>query len=186
MLAPETLADLPMILTNSPQRWGLISRLQHWGMATLLILQWFAGEFDDAFGGSGFHVSMGIGLLLLLLLRLAWRLYAVVPEPPAQAPPWERWVARATVWAWYLLLLALPFTGLAYRHARDRDTSFFGLFNFPRLVAPDRAFAHQLEEVHEWLAWVAVALLALHLLAAFKHQLVDRDGLLKRMWSGQA
>ena len=175
-----------MILTNSPARWGLFSRLQHWGMAGLLVLQWFAGEYDDAFGGSGFHVSLGITLFFLLLIRLFWRFYAVVPEHPPAAPAWEKWVARATVWAWYLLLLALPFTGLAYRHARDRDTSLFGWFNFPRLVAPDREFAHQLEEVHEWLAWIAVGLLALHLLAALKHQLIDRDGLLKRMWSGEA
>lgn len=175
-----------MILTNSPQRWGLGSRLQHWTMAALLILQWFAGEFDDAFGGSGFHVSLGIGLVMLLIVRLSWRFYAGVPDHSPSAPAWETIIARVTVWVWYALLLALPFTGLAYRHARDRDTSFFGLFNFPRLVSPDREFAHQLEAVHEWLAWIAVGLLALHVLAALKHQFIDRDGILRRMWSGHA
>ncbi len=175
-----------MTLGNTQQQWGVISRLQHWGMAGLLVLQWLAGEFDDVFGGSGFHVSLGIGLLLLLLVRLSWRLYAVVPDHPPAAPTWEKWVARATVWAWYTVLLALPMTGLAYRHARDRDTSFFGWFDFPRLVSPDREFAHLLEEIHEWLAWAAVVLLALHVAAALKHQLIDRDGLLRRMWSGAA
>ncbi len=175
-----------MILTNSPQRWGFASRLQHWTMAGLLILQWFAGEYDDVFGGSSFHVSLGIGLVFLLVVRLGWRFYGGVPDDSPTAPRWESAIAKITVWAWYLLLLALPFTGLAYRHARDRDTSFFGLFNFPRLVSADRDFAHQLEDVHEWLGWVAVGLLVLHILAALKHQFIDRDGMLRRMWSGEA
>lgn len=161
--------------------WPASIRLLHWFMAAALLLQWFAGEFDDAFGGSGFHVSLGLTLFALLLLRLALRLLLPSPPPPATAPGWERLAARAMHWAWYALLLALPVTGLLYRDLRDRAVSWFGLFDLPGFMEANRELAHQMEELHEWLAWVAVALLVLHVLAALKHHFIDRDHVLKAM-----
>ena len=84
--------------------WPASVRVLHWLMAAALILQWFAGEFDDAFGGSGFHVSLGLTLFALLLVRLVLRLLLPSSPPPATSPGWERLAARLVQWAWYLLL----------------------------------------------------------------------------------
>lgn len=176
-----------MQLGNSAAGWGLVSRLLHWGMAVLLVLQWLCGEFDDWFGGRGLHLSLGLLLIVLVLMRLGWRLLAgPVPAPPPEAPRWETRLAGLTHAAWYLLLLALPATGLIYQQLRGRATSFFGVFELPVIMQPDKALAHQFSEAHEIMGIVVAVLLAVHVAAALKHHFVDRDLILRRMWRGPA
>jgi len=59
--------------------------------------------------------------------------------------------------------------------------NYFGLFDLPDLLGKDKVLGHQLKEVHELLANVLIALVGLHVLAALKHQFIDKDGLLSRM-----
>jgi cytochrome b561 len=75
----------------------------------------------------------------------------------------------------------MPLTGWLMSSAKNYPVSWFGLLQLPDLVAPDTGLSHDLEDVHEWLSNVLIALAGLHVLAALKHQFIDRDDLLMRM-----
>lgn len=167
---------------TTAERWDPVHRMLHWGMAGLLVLQWIAGAFDDLFGGRGFHLSLGITLFALLLFRLAWRLSHAAPPQPAGTPPWAHAAAAAVHWGWYVLLIALPVTGLIMRQAKGKIVSWFGLVDLPSLFEVNKQLSKQMEEWHEGLAWIAVALLVVHAAAALKHHYLDRDAVLRRMW----
>uniref|UniRef100_UPI00196A8DD5 cytochrome b n=1 Tax=Caldimonas tepidiphila TaxID=2315841 RepID=UPI00196A8DD5 len=81
----------------------------------------------------------------------------------------------------YLLFFAVPLAGWAYSSAAGFPVVFLGVLPLPDLVAADRALAEAIKPWHGRLAWTMAALVALHVAAALKHQLVDRDGTLARM-----
>ena len=66
------------------------------------------------------------------------------------------------------------------------SVSWFGLIQLPDLIAPDEIWENRLKELHEWLARILFVLAVLHVGAALKHALVDRDGILARMLSWPA
>lgn len=173
-----------MSFRNRIDSWGLGARFLHWSMAALFVLQWVAGEFDDLFGGRGFHISLGLTLVAMTVLRIAWRVVNPTPALPASSAPWERLSAKAMNGAWYLLMIALPVTGVAYVQAKGKVASWFGLWTVPNFLDADKALAHDISEVHESLAIGMLVLLALHSLAAYKHHFIARDGILLRMLRG--
>ena len=126
------------------------------------------------------HKWAGICILALSALRLLWRL-AQRPPPPPPMPAWQRRAAAATHAALYLLFFAVPLAGWAYSSAAGFPVVLFGVLPLPDFVAPDRALSESLKALHRALAWSLAGLAALHVAAALKHQLVDRDGLLLRM-----
>lgn len=175
------------MIATAPTRpatgYGVVARTLHWLMAALLILQWFTGEYDDAFGGKALHFGLGLTLFALVLLRLGWRI--THPAPPLPSPRrWERALARAMHYAWYALMLALPASGILARQLEGRATGWFGVFEVPPMMAVDKGLAHTMEEAHEVMATIFLVLLALHVLAALKHHFVDRDDVLRGMIGG--
>ena len=81
----------------------------------------------------------------------------------------------------YALTIATPLVGWAMSSADGHATSFFGMFNLPSLLTENEGVAEQLEELHEFLANVIIGLAVLHIFAALKHQLIDRDDLMDRI-----
>ena len=127
------------------------------------------------------HESLGFTLLPLTLLRLAWRAgHPPPPLPEGLAPP-QRLAAQATHLALYLLLLGQPLVGLLATNAWGFPFSWFGLLPIPSPVGKDEALAPLLSTLHWYGALALGGLVALHLAAALWHQLVRRDGLLRRM-----
>lgn len=171
-------------MTTPNSGYGITARALHWLMAALLILQWFAAEKSKAFGGMSFHFSLGLTLMALVMVRLGWRISHAAPPPPEGSPRWERLIGRSMHYAWYLLMIALPLSGILHRQFRGKTTSWFGIIDFPAWLSPDKYWAHQLEEAHELLGVVFLVMLALHVLAALKHQFIDRDGVLRGMLRG--
>jgi cytochrome b561 len=84
--------------------------------------------------------------------------------------------------ALYLVLLALPFSGYIHRMAGNHPVSFWGIFNWPMLIDPNEPLRLLTDKIHVALALILIALLVLHLGAVLKHTLIDRDGILKRMF----
>jgi cytochrome b561 len=176
-----------MPLRNTPERYGAIAQGLHWIIVLLLIAQVTVGkiahEMPDGFGKLVLlarHKSVGITILGLAILRLAWRLFDRPPPPPPM-PRWQLFAARANHAVLYLLLFAMPLTGWMMSSASNYPVSWFGLAQLPDFVAPDRDLKHLMEDVHETLANTLIVLAALHVAAALKHQFFDRDGLLWRM-----
>ena len=126
------------------------------------------------------HKWAGVTILALSLLRLAWRL-AHRPPPDLPMPAWQARAAHATHLALYALCFIVPLVGWAYSSAAGYPVVWFGVLPLPDFVPVDKALADALKPWHGRLAWLMVALVALHVAGALKHQFVDRDGLIDRM-----
>lgn len=128
-----------------------------------------------------YHKWAGITILLLSALRLAWRA-THRPPPDVAMPDWQRRAAHATHLALYGLFFAVPLAGWAYSSAAGFPVVWFGVLPLPDFVPADKQLAELIKPLHKILAFAMAALVLAHVGAALKHQLVDRDGLIGRMW----
>ena len=172
---------------NTAVRYGFVAQGLHWVIAGLLIVQVTLGKIADdlplgldKLALTARHKSVGITILALAAIRLAWRLIDRPPAPPPM-PRWQFVASRLTHAAFYVLLFAMPLSGWLMSSASNYPVSWFGLVQLPDFVRPDEGLEQLLEEVHETLAKVLITLAILHVAAALKHQFIDRDGLLTRM-----
>lgn len=129
----------------------------------------------------GVHKALGIAILALTVARIIWRLTHKAPLLPAGTPAWQRPASKVVHFLFYALLILLPLSGWLWMSAADRPIDFFGLFTVPSIAAPDKALADTLHERHELLGLTMLGLVVIHILAALKHQFVDRTGLINRM-----
>jgi cytochrome b561 len=172
----------------SSARYNLFSVVIHWVMALLILITWsiaiVVGDMPLSplrIVGFSWHKWLGITVLFLVIIRLLWRATHPAPKLDLKMPIWQEKVMALTHVALYLLMFAIPLVGWLMSSAKGYTVNYFGLFDLPDLVGKDKALGHQLKEVHELLANVLVALVGLHVLAALKHQFIDKDGLLGRM-----
>jgi cytochrome b561/polyisoprenoid-binding protein YceI len=138
------------------------------------------------------HKSMGVTVLGLMILRVAWRLAAKPPAPPPHMPAWERGAALSTHALLYLLLLAMPLTGWATVSAALPPFNFPTLL-YTRIPWPHIPFIEQLtldekktvepllKNVHAALGWTLLVLAGLHIAAALRHGFILKDGIMLRM-----
>ncbi len=176
---------------NSSVRYGSVAQVLHWAIVVMLIVQVTLGKVAhelpvglERLVMMARHKSLGITILGLALVRLAWR-WIDRPPPPPPMPRWQSLAARLNHRALYGLLFALPLSGWLMSSAANRPVSWFGLAQLPDFVAPDPGLKDLFEETHELLVNVLFALAGLHVAAALKHQFIDRDGLLQRMLPGR-
>lgn len=178
-------------MRNTREHWGSVARGFHWTMAILLLAQWILGRIGSGMARSpgklellSWHKSLGITLLALVLLRLAWRALNPTPAAPAGEAPWARWAARASHALLYLLMIGLPISGWLLSSAENLPFRWFWLFSVPDLAGPDERLAETAEEWHEWLATGLALLVILHVLAALRHHFIEKTNVLRRMLSG--
>lgn len=172
--------------STSGAQYTRVASALHWLMALLIIpmvlfgeemmeIEREAGEAAEALFKPSIHVTIGVSILMLSLIRLAWRIANPPPPYPPQMKTWEVALAKATVVLFYALMLGLPFSGwfaLASEiaeHPELAQISIFGIFQMP--IAPSLGLPA--EAIHGLGSKIAMALIALHVLAALKHQLMD-------------
>ena len=155
----------------------------HWILAALVACQlWLGYEFHGMPKGPErgemfmWHKTVGAAILLLTLARLVIRYLNPPPPYPSDLPKWKRALAVWTHRAFYFLLLALPLTGLMLVSKGGATTELLGGIPFPTVPLPE------LGETHEPLVFAFWALFAVHVLAALKHQFIDKDATAGRMW----
>jgi cytochrome b561 len=177
--------------TPSTGRYGGTAIALHWLLALLIAANFCVGLYMADLAMSmtrlklyNYHKWTGATILLLAALRLLWRL---THRPPAElpAPRWQHVAAQATHWGLYALFFAVPLVGWAYSSAAGFPLVVFGMIHLPDFVPHDRALAEAIKPWHGDLAWVLFALVALHVAAVGKHLVIDRDGVLRRMWPGR-
>lgn len=171
-------------------RYGYTAQTLHWVMFALIagafgIGLWMAGLpiGPQRFRAVPWHKAIGITILALLVLRLAWRLWHPAPALPATMPAWERHAAHVSHWLLYLLMLAVPLSGWLMSSALGFSTVVFG-WTLPNLLERDRALGDALKTAHYFLNKTLLALILLHVAAALKHAFLDRDGVMQRMLPG--
>jgi cytochrome b561 len=168
-------------------RYSTVAVILHWLIAVLMIYMVLFGEDlirrpTETFYPS-LHASIGISVLILSLARLVWRLMNPPPALPSTMKAWEVTVSHITHWAFYILMIGLPLTGLmAFTHMLPKEailsgTTLFGVAPVPGL--PDLGGAGS--NLHELGSKALEALIILHVVAALKHQFWDKDNLLRSM-----
>lgn len=125
------------------------------------------------------HKSIGITLFALIIFRIFWRISHRPPAPLASLKAWERKLSTGAHHLLYLLMVAIPVSGLIMSIASKYGVKWFGLDFIAGIDSkPLREIFH---EVHEIAGLLLVAILALHILGALKHKFVDKDDTMKRM-----
>ena len=181
-----------MPLKNTRDHWGGVSKLLHW--TTLLLLVWIGwlgltmGDMPntpDKIATYALHKSIGITILILVAIRIGWRLYAGAPDAVPGTPRWQARIASLTHLALYGLLLAMPLSGWIMNSASGYPLQWFGLFNLPAIAGRDQELRELASNLHEWLFWAIVTLVVAHAAAAFYHHLFQQDTTLTRMLPGR-
>ena len=176
-------------LMNTPlPRYSAVAMLLHWVLGLAIIGSFSMGLYmaDLPFSPQrlklyNWHKWAGVTILTLSALRLLWRLTHRPPADPPM-PAWQRLAAHATHYGLYVLFFAVPLVGWAYSSAAGFPIVWFGVLPLPDFVPVDKALAEAIKPWHAWLAYAMAVLVLMHVAAALKHQFIDRDGLLSRMW----
>jgi len=169
--------------------YGVVSIVLHWLTAILVFGLFGLGiymvglsYYDDMYHKApALHVSLGLILLILTLIRLPWRLFSRQPEEIPGQKPAARFAAKAVKSLLYILTLILLVTGYLITTADGKAASLFGLVDFPVFVTLGADGVDLAGSVHELLAWGIVLLAGLHGVAALLHHFVFRDRTLIRM-----
>ena len=189
------------IAANTRTRYGTVAMTLHWLIAAFVLINLYLGlSFDSYPKGDAtllqvlmIHKSIGLTVLVLSILRLVWRLVNPVPPYPAGMNPLLKFAAGATHFLLYFLIIVIPLSGWAMVSASrlGLPTKFFGLFDWPNIgflanmpLEQKNPLRHDFGEMHEILAWSAIVLIVLHVVAALYHQFFRGDDVLKRMLPG--
>lgn len=169
-------------------RYNTGARFFHWIIALLMIgmyaTVWIREGLDQDSAARPWlmaaHMSFGLSIFGLTILRVLWRLSNGAPAP-VPAAPMMALAARLGHAALYLFTLGLPITGALRMMTRGRDVIFYGL-SIPSLTGENEVLRSVVLPLHNGLLMnLLLALIAGHVLAALWHQLVLKDGTLRRM-----
>jgi cytochrome b561 len=164
----------------------------HWLLAVLIIgMLWLGFSLEDIPRNTparGFYVnlhkSFGVLVLLLVLLRTAWRATHKAPPLPAGMPRWQAQAAVWSHWLLYLCMLLQPLSGYLASAFGKFGVKFFGI-PLPQWAWESKPIQSFFGTIHGVVAVTLLVLVALHVAAALKHLLVDRDQVFQRMWPGR-
>lgn len=183
------------------QRYTTVAIALHWAIAALIIFNLAFGFFMEGFKPPlkgivvPLHISSGITVLALTVVRIVWRLTHKPPPFSSDLTAWERTAAHAVHGFLYFMMVAMPLTGWSIISAHPPRPGagpvIWGLFRVPPISAvanidPSiQVKAHDnFVELHSIGGWIMLALLGLHVAAALKHQFYDRHAEFARMGIG--
>ena len=164
----------------------------HWLIFGLLIAQYIVGWTMPHIGRNtpvtmliSLHFSIGVLIIGVIIVRLAWRITHGEPAHEAGIPSWQLRLASVVDWLLYLLLIVVPFLGWLNASYRGMPITFFGLFGVPPLVGTHAAGWSWTGDIHVLIAEYAIlSLVGLHVAAALYHRYVRHDQVLQRMLPG--
>ncbi|WP_321324427.1 cytochrome b [Thiomicrorhabdus sp.] len=175
------------MLKNSEQNYGLVTRANHWLSAFLFIgliaLGLYMSDLEkspEKFELYDLHKSLGIGLFMLMMLRLIWLKVSANP-PQLSKNKFEHILGHAVKGILYLAMILMPISGWVMSNSGGHEVAFFNLFTLPNIVAENHDLHEFAEEFHEITGKVMIAVILLHIAGALKHHLVYKDATLLRM-----
>ena len=186
-----------MALKNSAKQYGLVTKTVHW-----LVFLLFAGQYSTAtimewmdkdthvFGAGrmdwvNLHKSLGFLLLLVVLFRIVWRKTVRLPDWAEGLADWEKQAIHFVEKGLYVVMVAMPLSGVTLSIAGGHPVPFFKLLVIPGLAHPVSWLANAGWFTHMILSYVTLALLALHIGLAVRRQWFEKDGYIRRMWTAQ-
>lgn len=179
------------MLKNTENTYGIVAKTFHWLLFLMLTFSIIAGNFlasmpkgAEKFQAAGMHKSFGAIILMLILLRLIWRLINVTPKDPEGTPAIQNNMAHAMHLGLYVLMFLQPLSGIIMSQAAGFPVSFFGLFEFPVFLDKAPSLAEFFRGVHGTV-WILLVLAVIgHAGAALYHNFIMKDEVLKRMSFG--
>ncbi|WP_298282793.1 cytochrome b [Acidocella sp.] len=177
-------------------RYDAVAITLHWvialGIFFELALGWVMASFTlplaTKFAMFQLHKSVGITVLLAVVLRLLWRATHKPPAYDADFTGLERQAAAGAHHLLYLAMLLIPLAGWAVVSVSPYNipTVLYGLIPWPDLPwlpgLPNKAAIEPwVEDVHAYLAYGTLGVVALHVLAALRHHFFKQDNILRRM-----
>lgn len=183
------------MLRNTATSWGWGAKLFHWTLAMLIIgssvfilhvndsMPWFKSSAPVFITYVHWHKALGLIALLLIVGRILWRRANPVPVT-APLTPFEAKASHRTHLALYALMIIVPLTGWVASSAFGSPTKFWGLFTVPGIIPKTKALVGPGYWAHFGAAWLLLAVVSFHLIAAVYHHVRKRDAVLRAMWFG--
>ncbi len=173
---------------NSSAAYGIIAQVLHWCVAALILIQIPLGLYAANLPISmarlqwlSQHKSLGLTILALVLVRLAWRWIDAPPPLPDVIAPRERRAALVMHWLLYIVPVLAMLAGWLYASAAGLSVNWFGLILIPDLIPKNTAIAPLFKELHHGLVGLLALLLTGHIAAAARHAFILRDNVAQRM-----
>jgi cytochrome b561 len=170
----------------APARFTVVARTLHWAMAVMVIAILFIGVFmvtsiaDFRFLVT-IHEPLGIAILILVLVRIGWRLTHVPPPLPPGMGRLDRVAAKYSERLLYALLVVQPLIGWAMVSASGQPIVLFGSLYLPAIAPQNITVFADLLRAHIVAAYLLYLVFAAHLAGVLLHTIVIRDGVLDRM-----
>jgi cytochrome b561 len=177
-----------MSLQNSAEKFGSLTKLLHWSIAALFIAQFFLVYRREYMPENSpesiqyilLHKSVGMIVLFLGLIMIAWHYVGTRPIMPMNMSKMENIAAKTIHFLLYLCMLMMPITGYLMSSLGGYGVSVFGL-KLPNPFLKNESLAHLFKEAHEVISFVIIAVVSIHILAALYHHFIRKDNVLKRM-----
>lgn len=176
-------------MSRSADRYPLPAVALHWLVALLIIATFLLGLTMTNIPGLtptklkyfSWHKWLGVTIFGLVCLRLLWRLTHTPPAYPNSMPRWQQHAAHTVHGLLYFLIFAIPLSGYFFSLAAGVPVVYLGIVPLPVFIAPDPTLKVILRDMHYALNMTLLILFCLHVLAALKHQFIDRDRTIQRM-----
>lgn len=171
--------------------YGSMAKMLHWLILGLLVAQYgVAWTMPEIHRGTqpdeliSLHLSIGILILCLIVLRTIWRFSHPLPLIADNVPDWQRLAAQIVHGILYLLLVAMPLMGWANASARGWRMVFFGFVPLPPILPTGSPLGREFGDLHVLASYALLAFVGLHTAAALYHHFWLRDRVLLRMLPG--
>lgn len=168
---------MPARLTNSTTQYGAVARLLHWTSVVLLLTPIVTSSalerLDDGPEKLALirqHASWGLLLLLVMVMRLTWRIRNPNPVRSYTIREWQKTAAVFLHWTIYLVIITQSVIGIANVLTGGTGVPFFSLFETPPLLRADAALHERLVDAHVFLSIVIYPMFAVHVSAALYHR----------------
>lgn len=179
--------------TDNIRRYSTPAIAFHWLIAvlvfTLIGLGWYMTDIPRGTPDRAFfynlHKSIGVTTALLVILRVWWRLTHPTPALPDTVPAWQVKVSKISHALLYTCLIIMPLSGFSASQFTKYGVTYFEMFKIPPLGWEDKVIYDFLQGIHGVTATVLMVVLLIHILAALKHLLIDRDKVFQRMLPGK-
>ncbi|QFS81818.1 hypothetical protein FIU97_03420 [Roseivivax sp. THAF40] len=177
-------------MAMSDTSYSTFARIMHWSMALFILSTIPVGFLMIQEGLSRslqnslfiYHKNVGVLILVLAVIRLAYRGFRPPPPLPDHVPVWQQRAAGASHTALYVLIIAMPVAGYVRVVAGGFPIETLDAMGFPRLVPESKPLAETAKTLHFYGSYVIAGLAGVHIMAALQHGLLKKDGVFSRMW----
>ncbi|RTK93102.1 MAG: cytochrome b [Rickettsiales bacterium] len=175
------------MLKNTENSYGTITKIFHWLMSIMIIGLIIVGFIMSSMESSPekfqlyyAHKAAGVVILILVILRIIWRLNNKLVQLPTELPLFVKFCAKVTHYLQYVFMLLMPISGVLMSILSGREIPVFGIFTVPALEK-NTQLAGIFYQIHVIAIWFFIALIIFHVLAALYHHFIRKDQVLIRM-----